>query len=74
MFRVTLFQDHQQRFAGKAAQVVLPAEAGEMTVLECHAPTLCTLSAGVVDIDGVLFPVQHGLAQIEGRAVTIVVH
>jgi len=71
MLRVQLFQGHRQLFGGTAAQVVLPGADGDIAVLDCHAPMLCTLLEGHVQIDEARFPVRGGLARVDRNAVTI---
>jgi len=71
MLRVTLFQAHRRLFAGAAAQVVLPGEEGDVAVLALHAPMLCALRDGAVQIDEAAFPVRGGLARVARNVVTI---
>lgn len=71
MLRVTLVQVCRKLFEGSVTQVVLPGESGEITVLDFHAPMLCALEAGAVQIDEVRFPVQGGLARVDRNVVTI---
>ena len=72
MVRVQLFQGRQRLFQGLAIQVVLPGEEGEICVLDYHAPMLCTLTEGDVQIDETSFPVRRGLARVDRNTVTIV--
>lgn len=72
MLRVRLVHAHQQVFHGPATQVVLPAEWGEVSVLDAHAPMLCVLTQGSVQIDEARFPVRRGLAGVSHNMVTIV--
>ncbi len=72
MLRVTLVQNCRRLFQGSASQVVLPGEGGEVTVLTFHAPMLCALEAGEVQIDEARFPVRQGLARVDCNIVTIV--
>ena len=74
MLHVRLLQHHRQVFDGTARQVVLPAESGELSVLDCHAPMLCALTEGQVRIDERHFPVRTGLARVERNRMTILVH
>ncbi len=71
MIRVRLFQGHTARFDGAARQVVLPGESGEVGVLAFHAPMLCALAAGEVQIDGQRFAIRGGVARVERNHVTI---
>lgn len=71
MLRVTVFQARRQRFAGPATQVVLPAEAGEVSILRDHAPMLCVLRDGTLWIDDHRLHVRTGLARVARNAVTI---
>ena len=72
MLRVRLVHGTRQLFSGTAAEVILPGEAGEVTVLDFHAPMLCTLARGNIQIDGARFPIRRGIARVERNAVTIV--
>ena len=72
MLRVKLVRSCRRLVEGPARQVVLPGEAGEVTVLDFHAPMLCALEAGDVQIDETRFPVRRGLARVERNVVTIV--
>ena len=74
MLQVTLFQGRRKRFDGTATQVVLPGEGGELSVLDCHAPMLCALAEGDVQIDDTYVPVRSGIARVERNRVTIVAH
>lgn len=71
--RVTVYQDRRQRFSGTAAQVILPGEEGELSVLSFHAPMLCVLGAGDVYVDRVRFPIRSGFARVARNAVTILI-
>ncbi len=68
---VKLFQDRQQLFNGTAASVVLPGEDGEVAILGFHAPMLCTLTTGRVEVDEAVFPVRGGIARVARNTVTI---
>ena len=72
MLHVTLFQNRRRLFDGTASQVVLPGEEGELTVLDFHAPMLCALTEGDIQIDEAYFPVRSGIARVERNVVTIV--
>jgi len=74
MLRVRLFQDRQTLFDGSARQVVLPGEEGEVSVLDFHAPMLCALGEGAVQIDESVFPVRRGIATVNRNMVTILAH
>ena len=69
--RVSCYQNRRQRFQGTAAQVTLPGEEGELSVLSFHAPMLCVLAAGDIVIDHVRIPVRGGIARVARNAVTI---
>ena len=74
MLRVTLVRNCRRLFEGQATQVVLPGETGEVAVLDFHAPMLCALEAGDVQIDEARFSVRRGLARVDRNMVTIVTH
>ena len=44
---------------------------GAIAVLDCHAPMLCTLLEGHVQIDEARFPIRKGLARVDRNAITI---
>ena len=69
--RVRLIHGCRERFAGGAASVTLPGEAGELVVLTDHAPLLCVLGSGTVQIDEFAMPIQGGLAAVDRNTVTI---
>ncbi len=71
MLRVALFQGRRPVFQGSARQVVLPGEDGEVSVLDYHAPMLCVLGEGTVQIDELDVPVRGGLACVTCNSVTI---
>ena len=72
MLQVKLFQVQRKLFDGTATQVVLPGEEGEVAVLDFHAPMLCALTEGDIQIDEAYFPVRSGIARVERNVVTIV--
>ena len=72
MLRVTLFHGHRRLFGGAASQVILPGVEGEMTVLDFHAPMVCTLTEGAVQVDDARFAVGGGIARVARNVVTIV--
>lgn len=71
MLRVSLVRNHRQLYRGAATQVILPAVEGEVAILNFHAPMLCTLAAGEVQIDEARVAVRGGIAQVERNVVTI---
>ena len=71
MLRVTLFQGHRQLFGGTASQVVLPGAEGEIAMLDFHAPMVCALTEGAVQIDDARFAVGGGIARVARNVVTI---
>jgi F0F1-type ATP synthase epsilon subunit len=71
MLRVRLFRDRKQLFDGGATEVILPGEAGDITVLEYHAPLLCALARGDVQVDKARFSVRSGIARVERNRMTI---
>ena len=72
MLRVTVFQGLRRLYAGPATRVVLPGEDGQVAVLDWHAPMLCVLGPGAVEIDDARFPVRRGLARVARNQVTVV--
>lgn len=72
MLHVELFAGTRRLYDGEAQHVVLPGEEGELSVLDCHAPMVCALSAGLVQIDEQAFPVDGGVASVWKNRVIIV--
>lgn len=72
MLRVRLFHQARAVFDGTAAEVTVPSEEGEMTVLPHHAPLLCALGAGDVAIDERRYAIRRGVAHIVNNRVMIV--
>ncbi len=73
MLRVLLCRRASVLFEGAANQVVLPSEEGEVAVFDFHAPMLCALGAGDVQIDEARIAVRGGIARVSKNAVTILV-
>ncbi len=73
MLRVLFCRGATAIFDGSANQVVLPGAEGELSVFDFHAPMLCALEAGDVQIDEAKFPVRGGIARVFKNAVTILV-
>jgi F0F1-type ATP synthase epsilon subunit len=69
---VTLLQGNRLIFRGVAAQVVLPGAAGELSVFDHHAPLLCALQQGSVQVDERVYAVGPGLACMARNRLTIV--
>ena len=74
MLRVTLMQGRRMRYQGAATEVILPGEAGEVSILDFHGPMLCALAAGIIQCDGMRIPIQGGVARVDRNAVTILAH
>ena len=69
-------------FEGEAAEVVLPAEDGEMSVLDFHQPCICRLGKGQIKVSGtgrsdgkgnLAFPVRLGVAWAGVQSLTVLV-
>lgn len=69
--RVSVYQHRRRLFSGTATQVILPGAEGELSVLNFHAPMLCVLAEGELQIDQVRFPIRGGLARMARNAMTI---
>ena len=72
MLRVRLFRNNDTLFEGMASRVILPGAEGELAVLSAHAPMLCALAHGTVEIDDTRVPIRHGLARVERNVLTVV--
>jgi len=73
MLRVLFCRGATAVFEGVANQVVLPGAEGELSVFDFHAPMLCALEAGDVQIDEARFTVRGGIARVFKNTVTILV-
>lgn len=73
MLRVLLCRAASVLFEGAADCVVLPSEEGEVSVFDFHAPMLCALGAGDVQIDDARIAVHRGIARVSKGQVTILV-
>ena len=73
MLRVLLCRQSATLFEGTATQVVLPSEEGEVSVFDFHAPMLCALGSGDVQIDEVRIPVRGGIARVLKNNITLLV-
>jgi F-type H+-transporting ATPase subunit epsilon len=69
---VRFYHNHRRVFEGTATQVVLPGADGELSVWSLHAPMLCVLAEGEVQIDDARRPIRGGLARVARNTVTIV--
>ncbi len=72
MLRVTCYRGRESVFRGEATTVVLPSDAGELSILEWHAPLVCALGRGTVQIDDTRVPICGGVAKVGGNTVIIV--
>ena len=73
MLRVLLCRGASALFEGAANRVVLPSEEGEVSVFDFHAPMLCALGEGVVQIDEARIAVHGGIARVSKNSVTLLV-
>jgi F0F1-type ATP synthase epsilon subunit len=58
---------------GKAKQVVLPAEEGEISLLDFHQPLLTRLKNGYVGIDSEQIPIEDGTALLQENELIILI-
>ena len=73
MLRVLLCRGSKPVYEGTANRVVLPSEEGEVSVFDFHAPMLCALGDGEVQIDEARILVHGGIARVSKNTVTILV-
>ena len=73
MLRVLLCRASLVLFEGSANRVVLPSEEGEVSVFDFHAPMLCSLGNGDVQIDEKRIMAHGGIARVSKNSVTILV-
>lgn len=73
MLRVLVCRASAVLFEGAANRVVLPSEEGEVSVFDFHAPMLCSLGEGQLQIDEACFAVHGGIARVSKNAVTVLV-
>ena len=72
MFHVEVLTGTHRQYVGPAIHVILPGEEGEVSVMECHAPMLCALGPGLVQIDEQSFAIEGGLASVWRNHVMVV--
>ena len=78
--KIKIFSAQERIFEGQAKEAILPAEGGEISVLDFHEPCLCRLRPGVIRLrpydeakeKGPLrFPVLSGIAKILSQEITV---
>ncbi|MCP4651363.1 MAG: hypothetical protein GY853_14955 [PVC group bacterium] len=60
-------------YEGAAREVVLPADDGEMCVLDFHESFLYCLKQGMIRIDNQIIPVKSGVARMKSNELIIMV-
>lgn len=76
MFRVSILdiEKAQPIFREMATSVVLPAEEGELSILDFHQPIVCCLKEGMIKVDEkepIL--IKTGIAGMKGNELSILV-
>jgi len=60
-------------FKNHASSVVLPAEDGEMTILDFHQAMITTLKKGILRIDNRTMHIEGGIAAVKDNELTVLV-
>ena len=71
--KVEILTPRKILFSGEAAQVILPAEDGEMSVWDFHEPCICRLKRGRVRLSGLDLGIQRGIARAGAQTLTVLV-
>lgn len=58
-------------YDGEVAQITLPSEDGEITVLKGHIPVITLLKEGVIKTPEQNFDILGGFAEITGEKVVV---
>lgn len=74
--KVKILSAQEKIFEGEAVEVILPADGGEISVLDFHEPCLCRLRSGEIKVrtgkdEQQKFGALSGIAKIFPREVMI---
>ncbi|MDD5643957.1 MAG: hypothetical protein PHO00_00715 [bacterium] len=75
MFRVSIYDVGAEAllYQDEAACVVLPAEGGEISIMDFHRPIVSALGRGTIRIDGSKsFKIMGGIAAMDGAGLKII--
>lgn len=65
---ISVLEIKKTAYEGNAKEVILPADDGEITVLDFHQPFLCALRSGYITIkdkpDNIRLKIRYGLAKM----------
>lgn len=71
--KVEILTPRKVLFSGEAAEVILPAEDGEMSVWDFHEPCMCRLKSGKVRLNGLDLAIRRGMARADVQGLTVLV-
>ena len=60
-------------FEGKAANAILPGEAGVFEILPFHKPMLTRLISGTLVVNDKTLPIRRGVAKVSRNKLTVIV-
>ena len=73
LLKVKILSPHEVIYEGQAKSVIFPGEQGVFEVLPFHKRLISRLIAGQLFVDGRLFPIKRGVAQVDQNNVMAVV-
>ena len=73
MIDVSITNQAQVIFEGKASSVILPGDYGEFEVLPFHWPILSLLTKGEIIIDNMGFPISRGIVRFRDEKLVALV-
>jgi F0F1-type ATP synthase epsilon subunit len=73
MIEVSIMNQAQVIFNGKANTVIVPGDYGEFEVLPFHWPIVSLLTKGEIIVDNMGFPVSKGIVRFSGEKLVALV-
>ena len=73
MIDVSITNQAQVIFEGKASSVILPGDYGEFELLPFHWPIVSLLRKGEIIIDNMGFPISKGIARFHNEKLVALV-
>jgi len=78
--RVSILETIGNVYEGNAKEVILPAEGGELCIMDYHQPFLCSLVRGFIKIkepkstEQKRIPIKRGVARMRSTELIILVN
>jgi F0F1-type ATP synthase epsilon subunit len=70
--KVAILEAKEIIYEGRAKKVILPADDGDVCILDFHQPFLYRLRGGVIQIDdSVSIPIKDGVARMRGNELVV---